>query len=159
MSSAQEKAEVVLIIIKRLAKWVAIGGLGLLAIGAAIVFAIDYSDKAERKAQEALEAKVDVRAFPAKNKACGSEWTYEWEVMNNGDKVVKNVSVYVSITPTGFSKQINERYQRLESDKILKKGEGYGWCFNSKADEWPYERLTNKNVQITLTGKSVEFED
>ena len=160
MTPAQEKAEAFLIVIKRLAKWIAIGSLGLIAVVATIAFAIDYWDKAKRQAHEALEAKVEVTAGPATNKVCGTDWTYQWQVVNNGDKVVKNVSIYVSVIPNGFSKPINESYQRLESDKILKKGESYGWCFNSyKEGGWPKERLMNKDVRIEIKGKSVEFED
>jgi hypothetical protein len=157
MSQANEKAEAILIVIKRILKWIAI--TVAVIVGAITIF-VQYSDWASErreKARFAKEDKVVVKALYPEEKDCQEGYPYLYTVVNNTNQTVRKVTFQVEITKKGFSKVLNSRTE-IEEDKILKPNEGYGRCFRATSEESYSKQVTEKDVVINITRKSVEFE-
>ncbi len=156
MSQTNEKAEAILIVIKRILKWIAIT---VAVIAGAITIFVQYSDWSYEKREKARferEAKVVVTAGYPDGKDCQEGFPYFYGVVNNTNQTVKKVTFQVEIKKKGFSKTLNSRTE-IEEDKILKPTEGYGRCFRATTEDYTTP-LKEKDVEIVITRKSVEFE-
>lgn len=158
MSSANERAEAILIVIKRILKWIAITVAG---IAGAIFLFVQYSDwsfdRDEKKRFE-KEAKVVVNAIYPDGKDCQEGYPYLYTVVNNTKETVRRVTFQVEIKKKGFSSTLNTRTE-LTEDKILKPNEGYGRCFRATSNEDYVKPVKEKDVEIHIVAKSVEFEN
>lgn len=156
MSSANERAEAILIVIKRILKWIAIV---VAALAGVITIFVQYSDweyDKRIKAEQELEDKVVVNAVYPDGKDCQEGYPYLYTVVNKTDRTVKKVNFEVEVMRKGFSKTLNQ-ITEIEEDKILKPNEGYGRCFRVISNEDFKSQVTEKEVTIGISRKEVEF--
>lgn len=165
MSSASEKAEVILIVIKRIIKWILITAMIIAGIILIVIIHGDYRYNRdmdlrleyEREKQE-LEGNVVINAMHAAGMGCQKDYPYFYSVKNNTNKTVRMVKFKVDLMRKGFSKPLNE-ITELEEDKILKPGESYGRCFRVISNEDYVTPVTERFVDITVSGKRIEFSE
>ncbi len=154
MSDAKVRAEAILIVIKRILKWL---GLSFLCIGLLFFIAYQYEEYRAKERKE-IEDKVSIRAFYPKEGPCSKDFPYQYVVFNESGKVVEKVTFTVGIKRSGFSSNIN-RYTSIDEDKIIPNNEGWSRCFRAE-DANQYGRyLTEKDVDIVITYKDVKFKD
>lgn len=123
--SAQENAEAILIVIKRLLKWIGIAiAVVVLFFCAALVYEkFDRWFSVERfKKDVAVTVKFDTSLCDKK------QFPLFIGVFNNSSKTIESTSVYVKVTKKGYSQKLNE-YSSFKDDKILKPKEGISNCW------------------------------
>ncbi len=157
MGTPKESAEAFLYVLKKILKWVFLAIVVIGVIGFAVIFMIDQRDKAERKAREAIESKVVVRAYHSGDKDCQEGFPYSYEVLNGSDKAIKEVKFNIEITKKGYSKVLNS-YTNLEEDKILQPKEGWGRCFRAQRADYNGD-VKDKDVDIKIVYKNIKFVD
>lgn len=157
MSTPKETAEAFLYVIKKIFKWLFLAVLTIAVVGGVIIFVVDYKDKADRKARDAIESKVKVNAYHSGDKDCHDGFPYTYTVFNETDKRIKQVRFTVEITKKGFSKVLNS-YTSLEEDKILEPKEGYGRCFRAQNADYNGD-VKEKDVDIKIVYKNITFVD
>ena len=154
MSEANVKAEAILIVIKRILKWI---GLSIVGIGILSFVGIQYKEY-EFKQKKKTEDTVIIKAFYPTEFPCGNDFPYRYTIVNNSGRTVEKVTFTVGIKRIGFSSDIN-RYTSIDEDKIILNNEGYGRCFRA-ADANDYSKnLTEKDVDIVITYKNVTFKE
>lgn len=158
MSSANEKAEVILIVIKKFFKWLAIGlAIIIAAISALLFVGSKYEDYQEEKKKK-IEDKVSIKAFYPKEGPCEKEFPYQYIISNESGKVIEKVEFNVSIKKIGFSSELNG-YTKIEEDKIIPNGEGWGRCFRASANGNYRKNLTDSDVEIEIKHKEITFKN
>lgn len=158
MSSANERAEAILIVIKKLFKWLAIGLLIFIGVILSFIFfASKYEDYQTAKKKK-IEDKISIKAFHPKEGPCDKDYPYQYEIFNNSGKVVEKVEFNVSIKRIGFSNELNG-YTKIEEDKIIPNGEGWGRCFRASANGDYRRNLTDGDVEIEIKYKEITFKD
>ena len=161
MSEANEKAEVILIVIKRILKWIAIAALILVALFGALFSVMDFFDGRDRQAREKENSLVEIEAtygLSENGTFCTQDYPYIFTVTNNSKKTVNSVEFYVGITRRGFSEKVNG-FDRLKSDKILAPGEGWAQCFRASTKDSFSTPLNEKDVLIEISRKEVNFKE
>lgn len=154
MSEANVKAEAILIVIKKIVKWIC---LSIVGIGIIIFGGLQYEEYEVNK-RRAIEDKVLIQAFHPKDQPCSKDFPYQYTIVNNSGKTINKVSFEVEIKRLGFSSDIN-RYLSLFEDKIISHNESYGRCFRAE-DIINYGKdLTEKNVIIEIKNKSIIFQE
>jgi hypothetical protein len=154
MSDAKEKAEIILIIIKKILKWI-----GLTILGVGILFFITYQySEYQTKQEKKIEDKVSIKAFHPKEGPCEKDYPYQYIVFNDSGKTVEKVSFSVGIRRVGFSSDLNG-YTSIDEDKIIPSGEGYGRCFRATKDGDYTKELKESNVEIFIKYKDVTFKE
>ena len=153
MSEANVKAEAILIVIKRILKWI---GLSILSIGILVFLTVQYEDY-QAKQRKKIEDKVTITAFHPKDGPCSKDFPYQYLIFNESGKVVEKVSFTVEIKRVGFSSSIN-RYTSIDEDKIISNNEGYQRCFRAEDANDYRKNLTEKDVNIEIKYKSVTFQ-
>ncbi len=158
MSSANEKAEVILIVIKRLIKWILLSLLAAGAIFVSFIYVLDYKSSIEQKKKNELESKVKINLFYANDGLCDTTYPYAYQILNESNKIVESVEMTIKIFKKGFSKELN-RYTSLTEDKILKPGEGWQGCFRAISDEDYNQPVTEKDVEFEISYKDIKFKE
>jgi len=122
-----ETAEAILIILKRIMKWIGVSALGVGLLGAIVaggVAGYEYITVTMPKKQIAIT--VDVS-----QKICTDDkWPVFVGVVNNSSKTLTNVTVYLNAFVPGHSTNHAGASSKASSDKILKPKEGYGSCWS-----------------------------
>jgi hypothetical protein len=154
MSEAKIKAEAILIVIKKILKWI---GLSLVCIGLLIFLVYQYGEY-ETKQRKEIEDKVSVKAFHPKEGPCSKDFPYAYVVLNESGRVVERVTFTVGIKRSGFSSDIN-RYTSITEDKIIASKEGWSRCFRAEDANQYGKDLTEKDVDIVISYKNVKFKD
>jgi hypothetical protein len=154
MSTPKETAEAILIVIKRLMKWILIASVSIGVVIGAFIAYTDYRNEIVRKKKKEQEDKVTIVAAYQK-KDCDVSYPYFYGVVNDSDKVVTNVRFAVEIRKVGFSNVLNS-YTSMDEDKILQPKEGFGRCFRANKKDYSGE-LKEKDVEIVVTYKNVTF--
>ncbi len=156
MSSANEKAEIILIVIKKALRWIVT--ILLLMIGTVTIY-IQYSDwnyEKHKKATQELDDKVVVKAVYPDHNECPADYPYLYLVMNNTNKTVKSVFFKVDAQKKGFSRTLNDLKQ-IEEYKILKPDEGWAGCFKLISNTDFKTPITEKDIVINISDKKIEF--
>jgi hypothetical protein len=155
--SAHETAEAILIVIKRVAKWIALFILGV-GLFFAVIAAYDSADN--YFSYEMPKKKVSLKAIFDKE-MCSSEYPLAVMVNNNSNKKLLKVNFEVVVTKKGYSSKLNE-YTSYEYDRILNKNEGFPLCYAvfSKDYDKSYEkiRLDGEDMYVKVTDYTVTFE-
>ena len=154
MTTPSERAEAILIVIKRVLKWILISVFVVAVLGISIISFLDYQSSRDYKKRKEQEDKVEIVANYGKSD-CEAGYPYFYGVVNNSDKEIKNVRFSVEIRKKGFSSALNS-YTSIDEDKILKPGEGYGRCFRATKKDYSGE-LKEKDVDIVVTYKDVTY--
>lgn len=154
MNEANIKAEAILIVIKRILKWI---GICLLGIGLVVFLAVQYEEYKDKN-RKMIEDKVSIQAFHPKEEPCSKDYPYKYIIFNDSGKVVEKVTFTVGIRNVGFSSEIN-RYTSIVEDKIIPSGGGYGRCFRAEDANNYGKNLTEKDVDIKINYKNIEFQN
>ena len=153
MSEANVKAEAILIVIKKILKWI---GISIVGIGILIFAGVQYEEY-EAKKRKAIEDKVLIKAFHPKEQPCSKDFPYQYAIFNDSGKTIEQVRFVVEIKRIGFSSEIN-RYLSLTEDKIIAHNEGYGRCFRAEDKNDYGKNLTEKDVNIEIKYKNITFQ-
>ncbi len=156
MSTPAETAEAILIVIKRIMKWMFVASLGIGLLVGAIVGYTDYQSSQEYEKKSEQEKKVTIWA-DYQNGDCAIGYPHFYVVENNSDKEVSKVKFTVQIRKKGFSNPLNS-YTSLEEDKILKPKENFVWCFRAQNKDYNGD-VKEKDVDIVVTYKEVTFSE
>ena len=79
MSEANVKAEAILIVIKKILKWI-----GFLIVGIGILIFVVYQyEEYEAKKRKAIEDKVLIQAFHPKEGPCSKDFPYQYFIFND----------------------------------------------------------------------------
>lgn len=155
--SAQETAEAVLIVVRKLAKWAAfgIGGLALLA-GLAFggLWLKEEADRAERarirhETYEIPKSKVEASAMVAKGEGkprCEGEWPVAVRVINRSDRPIMGYELVLSAKKKGRSSELAHD-GILRDDKIIQPGDWHIACW----------RILKKDSAYTLKPERLEI--
>lgn len=154
MNEAEVKAKAILIVIKTILNWI---GLSILGIGVLIFFAYQY-EQYKNKKQNELDDKVSIKAFHPKEGPCDKDYPYQYIIFNESGKTVEKVTFTLDIKRVGFSSNIN-RYTSLTEDKIIPTTEAYSRCFRADSEKEFGKNLTEKDVDIFVTYKNVDFKE
>jgi hypothetical protein len=154
MSDAKEKAEAILIVIKRILKWI---GIAIIIIGTLFFLTIQY-DEYKTNQRKKIEDKVSIKAFHPKQAPCDISFPYQYIIMNNSGRTVEKVSFTVGIKRIGFSSELNQ-YTSIDEDKIILNNESYGRCFRAEDKEVYGKYLTDNDVEIVINYKDVTFKE
>jgi hypothetical protein len=154
MTTKNETAEAILIVIRKIIKWILFAALCLATAVAALIYYKHYKDEEDRKVKKIREDKVLIMTHDV-GIECKPSHPYAYAVINNSDWEVKKVDFSVEIRRRGFSSPLNS-YTSIDEDKILKPGEGYARCFRAQSKDYRGQ-LTEKDVEIIITYKSVTF--
>jgi len=153
MSEANVKAEAILIVIKRILKWI---GLSIAGIALLVFLAVQYEDY-QAKQKKKIEDKVKITAFHPKDEPCSKDFPYQYIILNESGKTIEKVTFTVEIKRVGFSSSIN-RYTSIDEDKIIPNFEGYQRCFRAEDANDYRKNLTEKDVNIEIKYKNVTFQ-
>ena len=156
MKTPNETAEAILIVIKRIMKWMLIALLAIGLLVGAFVGYTDYESSKEYKKKIEQEEKVTIWADYQKSD-CAVGYPYFYVVENNSDKEVSKVKFTVQVRKKGFSNPLNS-YTSLEEDKILKPKENFIRCFRAQNKDYNGD-VKEKDVDIVVTYKDVTFSE
>lgn len=152
MSSANETAEAILIVIKRLLKWILLSGV---AIGVVIYLLVQIVEYWEWYTTGRHKEKVEIDFHVAKLNDCDKEYPYLYIVRNNSDKTIDETEFTVEIRNKGYSSALNS-YTSIKESKILKQNEATAGCFRAeRKDNNGY--VIEKEVDFDVTYKGVKF--
>lgn len=156
--SAQETAEAIIIVIKRLAKWLLFLLLGLVILGVGfwgIDTVINYYKYDRHKDKVVVRAEFN-------NKECNtSEYPLYVFIGNSSEKKVMSVNFDISVNRVGRSTKLNS-YDDYDSDAILKPNIGISNCYVVYGEEYDENHnkttLDGKEMEVEVTNYSVVFE-
>lgn len=150
--SAQENAEAVLIVIKRLAKWILIGVVIIALLGGLMYLWSTLSDwyKVDR-----YKSKVTVNVKFDKAECSEKEYPLSIFVGNSSIKTISHISVDVKVSRLGYSNKINN-YSSFDSDKLIKPNEGFQTCWRVNSTDYN-ETLDGENMGVVLESFYVNF--
>jgi hypothetical protein len=154
MSESEEKAEAILIVIKRILKWI---GIAIIIIVTLFFLIIQYDEYKINQRKKILD-KVSIEAFHPQQAPCDIDFPYEYSIMNKSGRTVEKVSFTVGIKRIGYSSELN-RYTSIDEDKILFNNEGIGGCFRAEVKDAYGKYLTDKDVEIVINYKDVTFRE
>ena len=153
----QEKAETVLIIIRKLIKWAFWVGIGLILIFGLIVgyqVANDWFTNTRHKNKIQVQASFD-------SEECGKLFGLKVEIKNKSSKTLEHLEVYFKVTKKGYSTQLNS-WDSFTSDKILKPNEEVILCSMVEAkDSNGFDRkyLKSNDLVAEITRTYATFKD
>ena len=142
--SANEKAEAVLIVIKKILKWILFAALALTAIVIVIIYWSKASDWYETGRHE---AKIKVTGgFNLKE--CSKEMPLMLTITNDSSRTVEKMTIYVDVTKEGRSTKINN-YSDLLMDYILAPGKKVSLCWGVLEKD-TYKVLSGEGMAVTI---------
>jgi hypothetical protein len=156
MADANQTAEAVLIVIKRIFKWIVIALIVVSVCIGIVALILDYTSTIESRKKQEQDNKVSIVAS-RNDEQCTSSYPYFYGIVNGSEKTVNNVKFSVEIRRKGFSSALNS-YTSIDEDKILKPGEGYGRCFRATKKDYDGD-VKDKDVDIIVTYKDVTFQE
>jgi hypothetical protein len=153
--SAKETAEAILIVIKRILKWILYAILMLSVIWGAL-WAL--SELYDWYTHDRYLKKIQVAAAFDKN-ACSAEFPLLLQIENGSSKTVTSVNIYLEVTNEGRSTILNKDYQSFDSDMILKTSEAASSCWKISGKDSPYKSLSGDGMKVKVSRYYVTFED
>lgn len=156
MQNSKETAEAILIVIKKILKWILLVAVSIGAIIGVVVSYANYKSNQDYKIKKDREDKISITA-DSREVDCQAGYPYFYGIVNKSDKTVSSVTFSVELRRKGFSNSLNS-YTSIDEDKILKPGEGYGRCFRATSKDYTGE-VKEKEVDIVITYKNVTFID
>lgn len=153
--SAQENAEAILIVIKRILKWASIVLVGIIifALGAwGISSVYDWFTHDRYVKMVKVEAKF-------KSPECDSTWPVLVTVENKSPKTIVYSNIYIDVFKNGHSDYINKPFDSVSSDYIIAPGVTAQVCWAPKSKEYPYKTLDGVNMTAAVESFSLRFKD
>ena len=154
--SANEIAEAALIVIKRLAKWIAWGTLGLVGIGF-VGWGVNWLY--EYVTYERPKSEVRLEVF-RKDEVCDSQFPVLVGVQNGSSKTILKYSFTLAAKEPGRSTNL-AHWESYEDDQIIKPGEGKGTCWRVRERNSTYgseKWITDPKVEISISSYHLTFE-
>jgi len=156
--SSYETTESIIILLKRLGKWVAIAFVVLIGIWVLILAWLKFNTW---YSIDRHKANVEVVAF-FDYKNCTKEYPLFIGVVNNSSKTIESISTNVKVTKRGYSSRLNYDTS-YSSDKILLPAEGWGSCWKVFSDNYDsnYDRkpLDGDGMEVVVTSFYPIFKD
>lgn len=158
MSSPNETAEAILIVIKKLLikiiKWIFI--VTLLAVVVLFVGTkIEELWHWQTNGKHAEKVTIKFVTF-LKDEECSKDFPYMYVITNESSKVVEETSFSVEVRRVGFSNIINSHTDITDS-KILKPSETSMNCFRTTTTNYKSEVIRDKDVVYSAVYKRVKF--
>ena len=133
--SANETAEAILIVIKRLFKWAVLTGIGLIAI---VLLCWGCYEVYSYITDGFPKSKVKVTLI-RNDKLCTKEFPFFVGVVNNSSKTISSYSFNFEVRNKGHSTNIAD-WGGQNSDSVIKPGEGKGECWKIKHKDSTYNQ-------------------
>ena len=155
MSSAQDTADAIILVLKKLLKWIFLGTLAASLVFFIIVKAIEFWDwqTVGRHAE-----KVSIKFVTLIEGDCEKEYPYMVMIVNQSSKTVLETEFSVEIRRKGYSNVINS-YLSMTESKILKPTESSSRCFRAISKNNDRDVLRDKEVDYSVSYKRVKFEN
>ena len=153
MNSANETAEAIWILIKRIVKWISIILIVIVACFFAMLKVTEYY---EWLTHGMYEEKIVIDLYVAKINDCDKDYPYLYIIRNNSDKIIEETSFYVEIKKIGYSNKINSTTSITDS-KILKPNESTFGCFRAGKKEGMGD-VIESDVDFSVSLKNVKFQ-
>jgi hypothetical protein len=150
--SSNEKAEAVIIILKRILKWVLITVISVIAliyIAAKVGDLIDWYTEGRHKDKVSVITKFDKKLCEKK------EHPLFIGIINNSTKTIVKTTVYVKVTKNGYSSQLNNSSAYYE-DKIINANDGWGNCWSIIAQDYR-TNLNGEGMDVVVDFFNVTF--
>ncbi len=153
MSSANETAEAILIVIKKIMKWIFFAAAALVVVFFSVIQVNVFWDwlTVERHAE-----KVQITLNVADSGDCSKDYPFIYIVQNKSEKTVEEVQFSIEVRKKGYSNKINS-YTSITESKILKPNEKTASCFRVERDDYKGS-ITDRDVDFKLSYKSVKLE-
>lgn len=157
--SAQETAEAILIVVKKLSKWFLYFILGLIAFG---ICAGGVYKTYEYFTYKRYQQKVLIKAEFNKKECSKSGLPLYIFIGNGSEKKILNTSLYIEVTHSGRSTKLND-YQSYESDIILDPSNGFSNCYPVFSAEYDSnnekKQLDGIDMTVKVTSYDIKFEN
>ncbi len=154
MSSPNETAEAILIVLKKILKWILFGTLLLVVV---LFIGTKIEAQWEWHTYGKYEEKVTIKFVKfIEDKECSKEFPYMYVITNESSKVVEQTRFSVEVRRVGYSNVINS-YTHIIDNKILKPNETSMSCFRTTAADNKSELIKDKEVNYSAINKIVEF--
>lgn len=153
--SANDKAQAILIVIKKLLKWVAIAILTLIAIGL-LIFAWSKFD--DWYTVDRHKKNIQVVALFGEKVCTDKKFPMLLGVVNNSTKTIEKIYVYVKVNRIGYSSKLN-RWGSLDYDKIIKPGESWGQCWSVVSADYDKPNLDGVDLEAEIESFTPIFRD
>ncbi len=150
--SAQENAEAILMVIKRLAKWILIGFV-IIALLVGVIYL--WSTLSDWYQVDRHMSKVAVIVKFDKTECADKEYPLLIHIENKSTQTIEHIRVDAKVTKMGYSNKINN-YSSFDSDKIFKPQEGFQSCWRVYSTE-SNETLDGENMTVVLENFHVNF--
>lgn len=153
--SANENAEAILIVIKKIFRWIAMAVLALIGLFIIIFSWSKFSDwyKIDRhKNNIKVVALFDKKICDDKN------FPLLIGVVNNSSKTIEKISINIKVTKTGFSSKLNG-WGNFDYDKIIKPGESWGLCWSVNSADYGKPNLDGNDMDAVVEYFSPTFSD
>lgn len=161
MSDTNEKAEVILIVIKRVLKWIAVAAGVLVGLAIVLFLLLQFGAFVEEKYREREVSLVPVKVSYGEFEGafiCTKDFPYLFAVKNESKKTVNSIEFSVKITRKGFSSRINGS-GTITIDKILAPGETWEQCFSQAQRFGGGASLNEKDVVVEVDYLRVVFKE
>jgi hypothetical protein len=154
MGSPNETAEAILIVLKKILKWILFGTLLLVAV-IFIGTKIEALWEWQTNGKYAEQVTIKFVNF-LEDKECSKEFPYMYVITNESSKVVEETKFKVEVRRVGYSNVINS-YTEITDSKILKPNETSMNCFRATTTDYKSELIRDKNVDYAAIYKRVKF--
>jgi len=155
----KETAEVILIVIKRIAQWLIVAMLAFALLLGVLVGGLHARDW-YLQGRHLADIQIEVSLSTA---LCVEDHPLFIRITNGSERTLRSASVQVDVTKLGYSTKLNDSARYL-SDKVLKPGETTGSCWKVPAknafslkDEDQYIRADGHAARVEAF--SAVFED
>lgn len=155
MSDANETAEAILIVIKRLAKWITLGVLGIILL---LGFAFGVFEGHKYVTNTLPKSQIDI-IITTKEEGCTDEYPIKVAVFNGSSKTVKSIDITLSAMKPGHSTNYARWNAEATYDRVLSHGQSWQACWRSMLSEDAPSDLKPADYVWGVDYYSVVFED
>ena len=152
--SAKENAEAILIVIKRILKWVVFAVLGIVVL---FLCLSAYNNFDEWFKNGRYKKNVLVKVEFDKSVCSTKEYPLHITIVNNSTKTIKSTYIDLIVTKKGYSAKIND-YGGLSDDKIIEPKTTWSSCWMVKGKSYN-SKLDGENMDVALDYFTVTFND
>ena len=154
MGLPNETAEAILIVLKKILKWIFFGTLLLVAV---LFIGTKIETQWEWHTYGKYEEQVTIKFVTfLEDKECSKDFPYMYVITNESSKVVEETNFSVEIRKVGYSNVINS-HTDITDNKILKPAETSMSCFRTTTTDYKSELIRDKAVTYTVGYKTVKF--
>jgi hypothetical protein len=154
MGSPNQTAEAILIVLKKILKWIVLGTLLFVAV---LFIGTKVEALWEWQTNGKYAEKVTIKFVTfLEDKECSKDFPYMYVITNESSKVVEETNFNVEVRRVGYSNVINS-YTHITDSKILKPNETSMNCFRTTTTDYKSELIRDKDVDYSAIYKTVKF--